>query len=584
MQGVWTPGAFEQGNSRINRPNIKNGEKRSKIYYDWVIAEHTVDVTKAAYLISKIISKAKFDEEGENYKHLTTPKLFKMTMKNIFSLNTTTKLEEYIEVYEAYLGIQQKEYEQYRRDYRLRVTRKMGEEAYKEELDALRKKMGEAKFNAFIDKQRAEAGSPEAYDAKVRARVLELGQIKYTEHLKTQGPLVVTYLDRSAPPPGSKLITRLPYVAGTEIYGDDQLGLVRYDRFLSLDAKELEDDDEEGENEKETSTQRQMNAMEFSRVQGMGAHTEYGDGIIVGVTKKYVRVLLSSGDKVKVHKLATFIITRAETSAHDVRQQISKMLGDVPLSAPVEVKDTKKSKTILQKPLADPKAPAKPAVEEEDDTYAFNLRFETISDYLGIVLKNIEDRRAVNAAQTLGFKFMPAHYRLKIKGSYRMLKKVIDWMAEGGYHMDNRNSTALWRVYEHMRTKGNVAKEMFGVGTATEIRNFMRMEFKPNTDQKFCSPYPLIENKRLWICFPKMHPGNRKVMQHIRKMPGYNGEWQDIAGNEKMYLFAPNKTLVGAWFKKVEGMGITIMNREELLEELKQLRGIRERKSPNADD
>jgi SNF2 family DNA or RNA helicase len=85
---VWTPGVLEQGNARIGRPNIKEKEGRSEIFYEWIISNKTIDVTKISYLMSKTISKAKFDEAGNSrFDTLEVPPLFSMTLDTIRASN-----------------------------------------------------------------------------------------------------------------------------------------------------------------------------------------------------------------------------------------------------------------------------------------------------------------------------------------------------------------------------------------------------------------------------------------------------------------------------------------------------------------
>ena len=51
IEGCWTPGEQEQGDSRIFRPDLKNAtDSRDQVLFLTIIADTTYDVTKAARL------------------------------------------------------------------------------------------------------------------------------------------------------------------------------------------------------------------------------------------------------------------------------------------------------------------------------------------------------------------------------------------------------------------------------------------------------------------------------------------------------------------------------------------------------
>lgn len=63
LESVFGPGQLEQGESRINRPNLKVKEFRDKVYMDWVLVDETYAVTKTIRLISKYIDAEKYSNQ-----------------------------------------------------------------------------------------------------------------------------------------------------------------------------------------------------------------------------------------------------------------------------------------------------------------------------------------------------------------------------------------------------------------------------------------------------------------------------------------------------------------------------------------
>lgn len=119
IQSVWTPGDLEQGESRINRPNLKDGkDARTAIYYDHIIVNRTVDVTKTARLIAYMISSSKFENPYElPYQAIESPELVSMSYENLMSENDFTEtLSDHMKAFQQLRGVQEAEYKKYRED------------------------------------------------------------------------------------------------------------------------------------------------------------------------------------------------------------------------------------------------------------------------------------------------------------------------------------------------------------------------------------------------------------------------------------------------------------------------------------
>jgi len=127
IESVWSPGNLEQGESRINRPNLKKGQKdpRPFIYFYWIVANRTIDITKLCRLITKQVSSVKFKEAGNPaYQKLESLPTVSMSLDSIRARNDfkdPDSLGDYIKKgYEPLKQLEQEGYDEYRskKDFR----------------------------------------------------------------------------------------------------------------------------------------------------------------------------------------------------------------------------------------------------------------------------------------------------------------------------------------------------------------------------------------------------------------------------------------------------------------------------------
>lgn len=112
----WAPGTLDQSSSRIFRPDPSGKYKREVIYLDWIMCNNTMEAAKLGRLISKMISKTKFDEQGNHlYDNLDTLPPIRMSLKVIKSLNNLSDLTEYMDAYATLAHIQGTEFREMRR-------------------------------------------------------------------------------------------------------------------------------------------------------------------------------------------------------------------------------------------------------------------------------------------------------------------------------------------------------------------------------------------------------------------------------------------------------------------------------------
>lgn len=100
-ESVYSPGTLEQGESRVNRPNVKKKEFRTGLYLDWVLVDKSIDVTKAGRLMWRAVDAAKFyNAESHAFQALPDLKPLRMTIDSIAANNSFIDvLPDYLDTY-----------------------------------------------------------------------------------------------------------------------------------------------------------------------------------------------------------------------------------------------------------------------------------------------------------------------------------------------------------------------------------------------------------------------------------------------------------------------------------------------------
>jgi hypothetical protein len=514
VETVWTPGEMEQGNARINRPQLKQKEKRKFVFLDWLVVDKSFDITKVSRLIAKMIQKAKFDEaDNPAFQDLPDVDLVPMTLENIASSNDFTTLKEYNEAYQQYKYVLYDDYRKYR-------------EANKDKMDPV--------------------------------PVPSSGLIK-----------------------GSKLMSRVPYVPDMELYGEDELGLIRYDEFMRKDIDYEQQDEADSEEEGEELSQRDKNKIEAEKVVGMGAHTEFGDGIILGVGKRRIQVQLESGEVVRTRKLASYIITRSMTNAKDIRTQLMKMAGNLPLAAPVDVPALmlmKKGKK-LDKMKKGKEEVVQEIPEEQVQTQGLEIEIIPIiaNDFLGLAFRDMENTEAVAALTQFGFRQIPPYMRTEIKTPQVMYNLFKAWL-DKGFSIKQFVRSRVKLIYDQM--KGKQTFKTAGFANKIRLKNFFLREYKPSNDAEQIKPYPLLEDSRVYIVLPlRGQVGTQRAIKV--NVPGI--KWVRT-GEDQVVRFVLTKPEAAEVLKKMEGAGIKFTNKKQLIKTLQQLKIVKRKADEGEDD
>lgn len=505
IETVWTPGEYEQGNSRINRPNVQQKETRSTVYIDTIVANNTIDVTKCAYLMSKVITAEKFYNSGDpKYDELESPGLFTMTLENIFNMSNLVTLKEYYDAFKEYKEVQVADYADYK------------------------------------------AKHPE---------------------------LTFTKVPRAGNLPDSTLMRHTPYDPGTELYGADKLGLIRYDKYMGLNEEDLIDD--EGDDAEDLST-KEISAAETEKVRGLVVHTDAGEGELhrAGRFRLQIR-LYSTGEIIVRSKLATFVVTRQTTNSKDMRVLLAKQNPDIPLEegeepeVPAKLPDRVKRKLKGEEP-------------ETKESLAFELSFIVINGMLGVSLDNAEDEAVANAARQFGFSNPPSFVYAQLR-SFKQFNALIQTWRNAELKMPYENSSELKAMFEHMRKFGVRGVDLFDFARRNDFRMFLRMQFKPEGRLDLIKPFPYIFEDKYHVALPFAGQAGTKVaLQNSRKITKLGvaaPTWKKVLVDQVMYKFVGNKAEASETIKDILKSGILISNVEELKEQFKELRFRKDRAS-----
>ena len=512
LETVMSPGALEQGNSRIGRPNVKVTETRPATYYDWITVDHSIDVTKLAYLLTKKVRIAAI-EEADNpiYANMEIPELFKLTIENITENNTEETLDPYLGPNGMY------------REYNKRL---------------------ESDYRQFRDTHK------HLLDADGKMRMI---------------PLV-----RSPNLEGSSIMRRLPYVPGMSLYGTKSLGLVRMDEYLRVNADTNDEDDDgkaevvlPGGDSTEVVDIKQRQADYLAKVKSLYVHTEQGDGEVVGGSHRgnRVNVRLPSGEIMPFSMLSVFVITKPQSSGKDVRLNLAKQAGDVPIDTPYDV------------PGVDEVLPTKAEIKKAEKKHngaknqEFALNLVVINDLLGLELDSPEDNTlAAKTLRLVQFKDAPHYYYTKL-ATPQVLLRFFQAVAKAKFTMSGPLSANLKAFYLQWSRMRKNAVSMFGQSTATQLRTFYNITHRPNPDTKEMVAYITVKDEQVFLCLPSQgHRGNLNVVNKVHT-PGI----KFYKSNPELIRFFAQPSQLTRFMQTLQQSGVSVSNEAELYADFKRL-------------
>lgn len=502
METVWNWGNLEQGEARIMRPNMKVEEFRENIHFDWIFCNRTVDVTKTSRMIAKLVSVAKFYEKDDpNFQNIKALEMVRMTLDTIQEQN------------------------EWNQDGKGGLT------------DYL---------SAYQEYRRAETSSFNAFKANPLNR---------TESFVIQDGGIL---------PGSAMLTHVPYIADMELFGMDELNLVKYSSYVNEKAP--------------TGTK---NAIDTFDPTNLKIHTEDGDGVCSGagtttvkvkqpdgsIVKQTVQtgsiwVQLNDGKKRSYAKTNVFVIGKKVTNAKSIREAMSKLAGAVPdelvdlgpTQAPVIPVVTPKGKKL--KPV-DPNAVKPECI----------LNLLAYNEMLCVGIDE-DDSPEVDFADLTnrGFIKMRTYWYAEIR-SWKVLQKWIE-KAEDKFYIDPKLLDGLKHTLEKWQNSRNNLHLMQQLNPS-KLRDFMRKKQNPVVKGEI-KPYIMVEDEAVVLCLDAR--ANGAMVSKVRSLSVPGVRWDD-ANADMHYKFMHSRGEAKDFVKELQTL-YTITNLGQFAKELNTIRVI----------
>jgi len=441
METVWNWGTLEQGEARINRPT-KNDPRRHEnggqgIHYDWIFCNKSMDVTKNARMISKLISTVKFYEQN-NQAYQDLPEMVPITLSkdNIFAMN---------------------------------------------------------------DWQQEDGGCLSYF--QTYAKYAELEQIEFDSFVNDPANRIEPYtLEEGAIIEGSGLLKNVPYIPQMQLYGSDKLGLIPFVQYLSTTngtgkqknklLSELSDWSPEGLKVHTEYGDCTVKGFNKGKKQPDGTYTR----------PKTMRVLTPDGSTVTVPLTMAWVITKDTAKGEDIRTAIARKAGvDVGSEVvPTKIKPMKQLKTKDVVEDVGDGEPAKGRKPADNDAPGFGVFLETYNHQLALVV-NTEDVDAANALPQLtkmGFVQVPDYNYTKVV-NWKVLRAWVDAVSKKAeIHPDY-----LARLEEDIANwKSGKTMERFAYGLATAQRKNFMLAQKTALPKGIIKPYLVSHNHKVFLC------------------------------------------------------------------------------------
>lgn len=550
VEGVWTPGEQEQGDSRIARPDFNpNSKKRKKLRFDTLVANHTIDITKAARLRAKIIDIAKFDNQKDpNYESIQSIPVLPMNLDNIQNRNDfSTNLAQYQSSMIQLNNVMKAEYDAY------------------------------------------------------KAEMVAAGGFKMTPVVPAPNPTEAA------------ILARVPYAQGTELYKASELGLVRVDNFIGLELSreadeegdDTDDDVTEDENDHSAAAEERRRVIkeQTDLVMGRRVHTDLGDGYIMatGAAKKgnfIMRLVVRFEDGTVGRNLRVtnvFIVTRTETNGIDMRNKIAEAAGlrvTAPITVPsfntVQRRKTKQEQEEEDKREAEKhKKDKKVRQVEEKKTQkvmTIGLELSLVNGYMRLSYEIGANERVVKALEANGFRRDPMYYMTRIRHYKHLMTQCSKWQAAGFKFNAKFYEDTFAILAAEMKSGGVTTHRHYDrlIGAAN-FKNYLRQEFKASADNKLLTMFALVTDGgdtdpdalkdyakegvaphygAAYLCLPygPGHPGSKAAVNPAIKAP--SSKW--IISPPSLSIFVNTARAAAKVTKQLIEAGINVENLDEL--------------------
>lgn len=526
---VWTPGKLEQGNARINRPNLKEIDKDGKrfdfrkenginVYY--IVVDRTIDVIKLAKLTSKTVTLAKFyNSDGadakyyenlgydENGKPITPLKVsFKLLRQGL----AFEQLGPYLSAYEDLRSIENEIYQEYANKN-------------PEELEPI----------------------PIAHDGIIK---------------------------------GSKVLRNVPYVAGAGIFNSDQLGLVPY---LQYKQKFISDNGEDEWNPEGLLIHTEFGDGTCIKETASTVHIRMESGIrlpispskIFVVTKKLTSTMEIRDQLVKTTGLDSVDI-QLDTHRNQQREEKRKIREEKERLAEEkrkarELKRQRKEEEIEKRKNNKTKLNPVTVVQEDESqedeeeyTSDLEIKIALFNDTIGLEIESEDPESEIGLFKKYGFVITRPYLAAEIKRKdslETLLDKMNSMQEKGVIDMDQPH----WDMWNHIEYEFNQGRSKLLQVTQTpktKINHFLRTNYRRVRTPTTLRAVPLIIDSKLYMVID-FASHSSVTLNKIRKLVVSGVTWKM---HEPMLLaMYPNKSSLARAVKEMEHDGWTITNKKD---------------------
>jgi hypothetical protein len=539
LEGTWTPGEQEQGDSRIARPYFgAGGDQRPVLQFDTIVADRTIDVTKAARLRAKIVALAKFENSKDpRYQEIPSIPVFPMTLDYIRTQN----------------------------DFSTNLA------AYQDSM---------AQLNEVTKQDYAE----------------------YREKIEAEGGFKFTQIQRAPNPPDAKMLARVPYAQGTELYSAADLGLVRLDNFLGTEMSA--DDEEDGETGDEDTTdlnpedpRAESLRQQMELIRGLRCHTEYGEGEIIRGSAgsssfiNRVQVRLDDGTTARALRATNvFVVTRTETNSIDMRQALARAAGlsvvgeiTVPGNNLTVTKITKKMQREEEKRIAEEQQRDREKKKAKGKgKLSVSLRLSIINGYMRLAYAGA-DTPTMKALEAVGFRADQPYVYTRVQNYKHLINQAALWQKAGFNTSKEVDNDSFQMLAEELATGAFRTHKHYVRTVGANFQNYLRKLWKPNPDKKMLNLFALVTDGGVddpavirqaaklgvdpsygiaYLCMPygAGFPATREAMKNEHRRPATR--W--FISDKELSVFVNGLDAVKKVFQDLKDAGIQIANIDEL--------------------
>lgn len=549
----WAPGAIEQGDARILRPNKKGKDTRKNVFFDWVICDGTIDTLKISRLMAKSVQVGRF-ENPQDQRYQEIGQIWK-----------DGELKNNVPI--------------------MHVS-----------LENIVKKM---RFISGFDESGEAGGLYPYYDAMKTLETLRRETFKeyrerHQDELNPDGTMKDYVFTVEENPKDAKLLRYIPYVEGTNLYKADELGLQRLDDYLmEYEAEEAEYqktlkksdlvDDSEATLE-EIKADSPLNAAILG-LKDETVWTEYGECAVVSISRNANKVRvrpLNSTEVIELTKDTVFVVTRKEVNPHELQNQILQSVGfkeysDPEYVAPAGLKEYKKRGRKVDPEVLKRREEERKQKELLDLTIPMQLAVINGVLCLRYTVERGHDL-AINMLQEKGFTLSNPYVSAKIKNK-AMLDDFLRVVGEDlGYTMSDKkyDYSAAWieigRTMQRVRSKIQeddtfVASDRIvtRIVNSFTLTNMLREEMRV-TSGKIFRARPMFVSGVVYAVIPqkdKYPEGGNLRRWTSRKIPGFI--WVESPRNGIFELYLEDKKETLRVLNELQNEGLNISNYEDLI-------------------